>query len=71
MWTSTQSPPPRPGGVCRCGDFTTDAAAAYGLLGAGIFTGEFARTARTARAAFERTAGDGADTSEEGDAHDR
>lgn len=68
MWTSTQSPPPRPGGVCRCGDFTTDAAAAYGLLGAVIFTDEFARTAR---AAFERTAGDGTDTSEEGDAHDR
>lgn len=49
-------------------DFTTYAAAAYGLLGGGIFTDEFARTAR---AAFERTAGDGTDTSEEGDAHDR
>lgn len=42
------------------GDFTTYAAAAYGLLGEGIFTDEFARTAR---AAFERAA---TDSSEQG-----
>lgn len=47
------------------GDFTTYAAAAYGLLGEGIFTDEFTRTAR---AAFEQAS---TEETDEGDDHDR